>query len=175
MRERSMESGSVLVFALVFLLVVSLMALTGLENALLESRMVTAISIREKVLSHAELGLKLAESAIVTEINNGQSLEIRDEDHFYPLTGTGAIDPSSEDWSAIPFRGKDDSRGIEYVIEYAGPVSVASGETAGESRVMGSQEPGDAGMAHLFVISSRAELNGVVRLVQSVYASAKAP
>ena len=146
MKERSMESGSVLVFALVFLLVVSLMALTGLENALLESRMVTAVSIRERVLSHAELGLKLAETAIVTE-----------------------------EWSAIPFRGKDDSRGIEYVIEYAGPVSVASGETAGESRVMGSQEPGDAGMAHLFVISSRAELNGVVRLVQSVYASAKAP
>jgi len=175
MQHKGKESGAVLVFALVFMLATGMLALTGMENALLESRMVAGSSIQEKVLNRAEQGLKLAEQAIVSEIMNGQPLEIDDGDIFYPVTGPESIDPLSRDWSDIPYKGKDAIRSIEYVIEYGGPVSMPSGDSRGSSIVTGAGESADAGKAYLFVITSRAELNGSVRLVQSVYASASAP
>lgn len=75
----------------------------------------------------------------------------------------------------IPLTGRVSARGIEYVIQYAGQVSIPAAEGTGSSLLMGSQESTDAGMAHLFLITSRAELNGAMRLVQSVYVSASAP
>jgi hypothetical protein len=175
MQQRGKESGAVLVFALVFMLATGLLALTGMENAVLESRMATGSSIQEKVLSMAEQGLKLAEQAIVAEIRNGQALDIDDEDIFYPVTGAGSINPLARDWSVLPYKGNAGSRGIQYVIEYAGPVSIPATDSAGSSVVMEADASGDAGLAYLFVITSRAELNGSVRLVRSVYASASAP
>ncbi|MGD1990769.1 MAG: hypothetical protein PVF16_04120 [Chromatiales bacterium] len=167
--------GSVLVLALVFLLVVGVLGMTGMENAVLELRMVTGTSIQEAVLSNAEQGLKLAEQAIIAAVDDGYPLDIRERDIFYPVEGAGAIDPVFADWSTIPLTGSDSARGIEYVIQYAGQVSIAAAEGAGNSLLMGSQETTDAGMAHLFLITSRAELNGHMRLVQSVYLSASAP
>lgn len=169
------ESGAVLVFALVFMLAAGVLALAGMENAVLESRMATGSSIQEKALNMAEQGLKLAEQAIVSEIMNGQALDIDDGDIFYPLTGPDSIDPLSRDWSGIPYKGNDSTRGIAYVIEYGGPVSMPPADSQGGSIVMGRGESADAGLAYLFVITSRAELSGSVRLVQSVYASASAP
>ena len=174
-KQRKEARGSVLVLALVFLLVVGVLAMTGMENAVLELRMVAGSSIQEAVLSNAEQGLKLAERAIIAEVADGQLLDIRDRDLFYPVEGAGAIDPVSGDWSTIPVTGRDSARGIEYVIQYAGQVSIPAAEGTGSSLLMGSQESTDAGMAHLFLITSRAELNGTMRLVQSVYVSATAP
>lgn len=175
MQQTGKESGAVLVFALVFMLATGVLALAGIENAVLESRMAAGSSIQEQVLNRAEQGLKLAEQAIVAEIMNGQALDIDDADIFYPVTGAESIDPLARDWSGIPYKGNDSTRSIAYVIEYGGPVSISSSETTGSSVVMGPDESADAGLAYLFVITSRAELNGSVRLVQSVYASASAP
>lgn len=175
MQQRRKESGAVLVFALVFMLTTGMLALTGMENAVLESRMVAGSAIQEKVLNRAEQGLKLAEQAILAEVMNGNALDINDGDIFYPVTGPESIDPLSRDWSGIPYKGSHGVYDIEYVIEYGGPVSIPSGDSTGSSMVMGAGDSADAGMAYLFVITSRAELSGSVRLVQSVYASASAP
>lgn len=175
MQPTGKESGAVMVFALVFMLATGVLALTGMENAVLESRMATGSSIQEKALNRAEQGLKQAELAIEAEIMNGQVLDIEDGDIFYPLTGPDSIETFSRDWSDIPYKGNDGIPGIDYVIEYGGPVSLSSGESRGNSIVMRTDDSADAGLAYLFVITSRAELNGSIRVVQSVYASASAP
>ena len=70
MQQAEKESGAVLVFALVFMLATGVLALAGMENAVLESRMAAGSTIQEQVLNRAEQGLKMAEQAILAEIMN---------------------------------------------------------------------------------------------------------
>lgn len=167
----SRQRGAALVVILTFLLITSLLAISGIETAMQESVMVAKMARIESALSNAEYGLQLGESHIRSMTQDDARLDIEARDAVYPLTGPGSIDPALTDWSLIPEKGRSETPAVEYVIQYGGPF-----ETVGEttSVVMPSINPGKA-TAHLFIITARAEMAGTIRMVQSVYVSAKAP
>ena len=168
------QQGSVLAVVLVFLVFVAIFSVMAMQSATLESRMVATATFQEEALANAELGLKLGEQAIIAEIDDGDALNINDSDIFYPVEGSGTINPIARDWSAIPQTGRDTARGIEYVIQYAG-TGTKAGSGAGASVAIKPPGISPSGTAHLFIITSKAEVSGAMRMVQSVYISDTAP
>jgi Tfp pilus assembly protein PilX len=166
------EQGATLVVVMTFLLVISLLAVSGLETSHLESKMVANSARMEETLANAEYGLKLGEQAVREIVSDKKRLEIEDTDFFYPLEGEGAIWPSDPDWSGIPVKGTDRKHNIEYVVQYAGAAETA---VEGNSSVIGPDRMINKGEAHLFIITARAWKPGTVRLVQSVYATSTPP
>ncbi|MEJ2307891.1 MAG: hypothetical protein P8Z78_01085 [Gammaproteobacteria bacterium] len=168
----SSADGATLVIMMVFLLILSLIAIGGHETAMLETAMVANSARTHRVQENAEHGLMLGELAIRRITADGVPLDLASRDLVYPLEGPGSIDPLGPDWTAIPVRAEVPDLGVEYVIQYAGAIEVRA---AGASVVTGRENSGETARAHLFVVTARAELSGTVRLLQSVFLAASPP
>lgn len=166
------DGGATLVIVMVFLLLLSLIAIGGYETAMLESGMVANSARLHRVQENAEHGLMLGELAIRRMTADEVPLDLDSEDVVYPLGGPGSIDPLGPDWTAIPVRAEVPGLGVEYVIQYAGAIEVPA---AGASAVIGRESSGQKAEAHLFIVTARARQSGTVRILQSVFVTAAIP
>ena len=166
------EKGVALVIVMTFLLILSLLAVSGLESALLESGMVASHARTVEILSYAEYGLRVGEEAVIAAVTDGKPLDMGAVDLFYPVVGGEMIDPANPDWSRIPQKGSDVHRGVEYVIQYAGEINMPV--TEGSARI-GMDTGLDSGKAHYFIVTAKAGQGRTVRIVQSVFVTSSAP
>jgi len=172
MEMQSRQQGAALVVIMTFLLVTALIAVSGIETAMLESGMVAKTGRMEQALANAEYGLRLGEAEVLAITQDHAVLDMQAKDAVYPLEGAAAIDPWQTDWSAIPHKGASTDPAVEYVIQYGGPFETEAETT---SAVMSSPASIGKAMAYRFIVTARAEIAGSVRLVQSVYVTADAP
>lgn len=187
------HAGTALLTALVFLLVLTLLATSGMNQARLEARMAGNAQFTTLALANAEYVLAAAE-ADIRALNGNPFSPDRSGDHYYPqdtidfdpaLAGTQT--PADRAWSfssapvALPDIDGDgsdsDGDGVaddgtgHYVIQDAGLELTLGGATAGAgpARMTGTA-------VQAFVVTARSRTaGGAQRTLQSVFVRSPLP
>ncbi|KAA8982440.1 PilX N-terminal domain-containing pilus assembly protein [Halospina sp. K52047b] len=157
---RQQEYGSALLLALILLLVLSLLAISGMEGSLMQERMSTAQREGVMALEIAESGAQDAETWIEEDVVT--LTEFDGSDGLYDATEDGeqSPDPHSADiWASdsTQTRTADSVEGVtpRYFIEYMGegfaPEELTDGNIGGYQHDSGGSD------THAFRIVVRAE------------------
>jgi len=198
-RFRTPERGSALVMALVFLLVITLLALTVSSNSVLQLRMAGNLRNVQQAQMSADTALRGAEWRIwtSTSVVGGQLLCtdgsisgsgcVRHNPANTAMYGPGGVVTefrTAQDWldTGIEYMGPGNldytgagqataqlSKNPRYIIEDMGEVRPPGSPPARESGA--GRGPGDPGRAHTYRITARAAggSTNVIRIAQSTF------
>jgi type IV pilus assembly protein PilX len=125
LRARSSQKGAALITALIFLIVLTLVAVTTVQNVTLQEQMTSAVRQGNIALEVAENGLRDAEIFVMDLPNPGAYFAF--EDGIYDMDN--APDPWGVDWGSDSVRSGNvvDIGGVEYqtryFIEFIGPMA----------------------------------------------------
>ena len=177
------QRGAALFMALIFLLILTILGVFGLNISRLENLMAGNNQFQTTALSNAELILSVGEQKLRSILGNVPFTEWNDVgDHYYDRTSesTQVIDTSALNWT-FPF-GYDDNpanhstdpsaHDSRFVIEYTGAEIVPGNDASVEntsSCVAGS-------CVWVFLVTTQNEASrGAKRTVQSVYVTGTPP
>lgn len=173
------QEGAALFMALIFLLVLTVLGVFGMNMSRLENLMAGNSQFQVRALSDAELLLDIATDEIESSLGPPYVNFDTTGDHLYLLT-EDATDPNpavpeSNDWSTfnclstVPPNG-DASNDYCYVIEYTGELEGTDDGDCSAATGTGSK-PSDC-FRQIYRVTTRAETSrGAQRTVQSVYVS----
>ena len=176
---RREQGGAALFMALIFLLIMTILGVFGMNLSRMENLMAGNNQFQVRALNDAELLLAIAINEIEAEVAiPGEINPNAPGDHIYLKNGDeddpDPARPDALDWStfncfsAVPSNGNA-SNEYCYVIEYMGLLPAEGGECTGTIGT-GSQPPGCN--RHIYRVTTRAETSrGARRTVQSVYVS----
>ncbi|WP_158775028.1 pilus assembly PilX family protein [Cobetia sp. L2A1] len=147
LRGPSKQQGIALLIVLVMLVVIGLLAVTGVEDSQLQSRMAVNSRNFEQSYYNAETSLSIGERALQESLEDGSwSLTNFDDSAGLMLAlpeDAPPIDPLSEaDWQASGIQTLDDATGNAigaYVIEYLGKVGTPPLNTSNELNAVGTR------------------------------------
>jgi len=162
-QQPKQQQGIALFMALIFLLIMTLLGMSGMNMARMENLMAGNNQFQAVALSRNELALRKIEAVIldITEDGKPDIPDFRLANEYYRA---GEISTVTPDWSKVDHASTAD--GSLYVVEYE-PVTWL-GNTA---RWQGTDLT-----AHLFKITARTTLNrGTQRTTQIIYATTRAP
>ena len=161
----SRQKGAALFMALIFLLILTILGVFGMNISRMENMMAGNNQFQTAALSNSELAVDAAERDLVDMVGGAK------KPCYYP-TAT-LVDPSPLNWIGIttctytPPDGPD----ARYIVEYVG-----EGIDDDCDKSLGKGES-KAGCIHYdFLVTAQAETSrGAKRTVQTVYQSATAP
>lgn len=147
LRGPSKQQGIALLIVLVMLVVIGLLAVTGVEDSQLQSRMAVNSRNFEQSYYNAETSLSIGERALQESLEDGSwSLTNFDDSAGLMLAlpeDAPPIDPLSEaDWQASGIQTLDDATDNAigaYVIEYLGKVGTPPLNTSNELNAVGTR------------------------------------
>ena len=165
-RVRHQQSGAALFMALIFLLILTILGVFGMNVSRLENLMAGNTQFQTTALSNAEYALVQGEKRIrnIADTRIGNPFLTTNDDEFYDA---GTIDPSSLTWGftnvEVPIPAINGS-GL-YVIEDAG-LDNSKGEcTTYECKI----EPLPSAIVQVFLVTAQSSSSrGAKRIVQSV-------
>jgi len=153
--------GMVLVIALVFLLVMTIVGATAMNSSVMQGMISTAYQHQTEALSLAENLLLEAEFDIEDLVLNG----VGDDRDYY-------INLSDAPEDVFPAGTASQAWPHDFVVEYMGPFPVP-GESVAEGGGLEDRE------LHIFRVSARGaraeELRGGLRILQSLYVTLESP
>ena len=157
------QQGVALFMALVFLLIMTLLGMSGMNMARMENLMAGNNQFQTMTLSKNELALREIEAVIldITEDGKPDFPDFKLANEYY---NAGEIRTVTPDWSQVDHARTAD--GSLYVVEYE-PVTWLGNS----ARWQGTELT-----AHLFKITTRTTLGrGTRRTTQIIYATTRAP
>jgi len=157
------QQGVVLFMALVFLLIMTLLGMSGMNMARMENLMAGNNQFQAMALGKNELALREIEAVIfdITEDGNPDFPDFKLANEYYRA---GEIRTVTPDWSQVDHASTAD--GSLYVVEYE-PVTWLGNS----ARWQGTELT-----AHFFKITTRTTLGrGTQRTTQIIYATTRAP
>lgn len=175
------QRGAALFMALIFLLIMTILGVFGMNISRLENQMAGNNQFQTSALSNAELAISTARNDLQNAIDSG--LEFIDTgDFLYDSSGENpgaeTVDPSVLDWSTFTHGNVDiDGDGnvdpnTRFVIEYTG-CDVKLGNTVDDCNTscFDTQSCG-----YVFLITTQSEASrGAKRNVQSAFALTEGP
>jgi hypothetical protein len=180
---RGKQRGAALFMALIFLLILTILGVFGLNISRLENLMAGNNQFQTTALNNAELILSIGEQKLRSILGNVPFTEWNDPgDHYYDRTSesTNVIDTAVLNWT-FPF-GYDDNplnsssdpnaHDSRFVIEYTGAEIVPGNDSSLENTsacIAGS-------CVWVFLVTTQNEASrGAKRTVQSVYVTGTPP
>ena len=175
--QKQTQRGAALFMALIFLLILTILGVFGMNIARMENMMAGNNQFQSAALNNAELILTIAEQ----DVDNLLGTATPFGGYYYNRTGMDPdatiIDPSILNWEGaftfatyMPPDGSDEKK-FRYVIEYAGPEVVP-----GNSTDSCAEDPDGDACVHTFLVTAQNDTSrGAKRTVQSVYVSSRAP
>jgi PilX N-terminal len=157
------QNGAALFMALIFLLILTILGVFGMNISRLENMMAGNNQFQTAALSNAEVAVDAAERDLQTMIGKPKSA------CYYP---TATLDPSPLNWdTSITTCTPTDVPDARYIVEYVGQ---GIDDDCGKSLGKGETK---AGCIHYdFLVTAQADTSrGARRTVQTVYQSATAP
>lgn len=147
LRGPGKQQGIALLIVLVMLVVIGLLAVTGVEDSQLQSKMAVNSRNFEQSYYNAETSLSIGERALVESLEDGQwSLSSFDDSAGLMLALPDDAPPidalSEDDWAANGIDALDDATGDvigAYVIEYLGKVGQPALNTSNELNAVGTR------------------------------------
>ena len=145
-RKPPAERGAALVTALVLLLVLTILTLSGSRTALLETRMSNNLAFRQQAREAAEYALRVAEAQIEAAVNSPASLDFFDRDGSADIAGFGSpvLRPGLSDltfdvtdrraWAAATTVSITSPVSANYVVEYMGRVGLPPADSKDADR-----------------------------------------
>lgn len=155
LRAHRQQDGGVLIMALVVLMVMTLIVLSGVKSSVFEALMSANTQFEVESLADAEATAVAGEHDIEDITSDAQALVLETEGDHYFLTG-----------ESHTYQDVDQG---QYAIEYAGPRRIA-----GESREIGASTAGS--FVYVFIVHGHNESAGSAwRDVQTVYLTGESP
>ena len=155
------QRGAALFMALIFLLIMTILGIFGMNISRLENMMAGNNQFQAQALSDSELALREIEETAQDETEDANILNFDLDDEYYRF---GEVDTTALDWSTISHAST--SNGSTYVVEYDNPVWVGNSEKFGGSGLN----------ANVFKITTQTTSGkGARRTVQIVYGTDEAP
>lgn len=149
LRGPSKQQGIALLIVMVMLVVIGLLAVTGVEDSQLQSKMAVNSRNFEQSYYNAETSLSIGERALVESLEDGLwSLSSFDDSAGLMLALPDDAPPidalSAEDWTANGIETLDDTTDEvivigAYVIEYLGKVGQPALNTSNELNAVGTR------------------------------------
>jgi len=173
-RPAGPQRGAVLFMALIFLLIMTLLGVFGMNTSRLENLMAGNNQFQATALSNAELTVRAGEARTEAILGATPFTEWNDAGDFYydrTAESTDIIDPTARNWgfASNPYSLPDGSTG-RYVIEYAGHESLPGEDVSFPSDCTAGA------CVFVFRISAQNETSrGARRTVQVVYVTDKGP
>jgi len=173
------QHGAVLAVALVFLLVLTILGVVGMNTSILGTLMSSSQQFQTSALSDAEAVLREGEDDVVTITTDGVPLDFNAvDDHYFDATATSTeeIDPSSWTWG---FTSQTAADGVSrYVIQYGGlePIPGNTGGFGGSAAYGGAGGSVAGSFVYVFLVTTQADASrGARRIVQTVYVTENEP
>jgi len=171
------QHGAALFMALIFLLILTLLGVFGMNQSRMENLMAGNNQFQALALNHAELMLDAGMREIESNVGDGVTVNMDTAgDHLYLNTAasTETIDPTALNWtfntvSTTP-PGGDARYSYDYVIEYIG--SLDGTENALCSAQTGTGSTLDDCIREIYLVTSQGVTSrGAKRIIQSVFVS----
>ena len=164
--RRHGQRGAVLFMALIYLLVMTLLGVSGMNSSRMENLMAVNHQLQARTLANAELVLAMGEQKVEELVGTLSSIDWgAPGDAWYDRSDISAqhIDVQSPDWDFAYHAVTATSR---YVIEYAGTRPVPGDDTPVDAAV--TCQAGRC--VQVFLVTAQADAGrGARRTVQSVY------
>ena len=161
--QSKQQQGVALFMALIFLLIMTLLGVFGMNIARMENLMAGNNRFQAIALSNNELALREIEAVILNITKDGKP-GIPDFNRANEYYNAGEINTATPDWGKVNHASTAD--GSRYVVEYE-PVT-RQGNSA--------RWPGNDLTAHLFRITTRTTAaRGAQRTTQVIYVTDEAP
>ncbi len=160
----SRQNGAALFMALIFLLILTILGVFGMNSSRLENMMAGNNQFQTAALNNAEVVVNAAELDLQSMIGGAKKA------CYYPQATL--VDPSPLNWpSSITTCTPTDVPDARYIVEYVGQ---GIDDDCGKSLGKGETK---AGCIHYdFLVTAQADTSrGARRTVQTVYQSATAP
>jgi len=159
------ERGAVLAISLIFLLVMTLTAVTASEYSTLQLRIARNAQAEITTLWAVEGAIEEAEKLIADFVTTGYTTP--PQGVFWRHLDGEIFDPLVDPWMGAYITPRGDA---EYIIEYLGSQAIT-----GESAALLPETAGAGPRIHLFMISARSKgEEGPRRIVQATYATLEA-
>jgi len=157
------QQGVALFMALIFLLIMTLLGMSGMNIARMENLMAGNNQFQAMALGKNELALREIE-AVILDITEDGKPDIPDFNLANEYYNTGEIKAVTPDWSKVDHASTTD--GSLYVVEYE-PVTWLGNSARWQGNDL---------TAHLFKITTRTTLGrGAQRTTQIIYATTEVP
>jgi len=164
------QRGAALITALIFLLIMSILSVSGMHDARLETRMAANSQLQAAALNNAERAISYAAAELKNALAAGKDFNAGG-DHFFDSSPGGAesVNPMTPDWSSITAAAVPAAPDSRYVIEYAGCHSRPGNPNACTDPVARCTKGGAC--AHVYTITAHSDAGrGATRTVQSTLA-----